>query len=216
MKVVWNDGFYLENLKQWKLQRWGCQAFKNILGLQVISSMLGISTIYFYTDKESVFQKTSSVVTSCWKPGMLESGHFLSVFTGHWAALWEVPESPVDPDYHMTREIGNIVVLPVEMLNDTDPFSFVMWMKCGAQWWFLQKMYILVPTRQWAPIQWWKTLHVSDLCLLRDQPWIRLNLTKFCLHGRFRPKSCPHWCCLDKTTCFPQWEHLDLTLHSAH
>ena len=123
--------------------------------------------------------------------------------------IWQVT-------FTLTSEISNIVVLPVEMLNDTDSFSFVMWMKYGAQQWFLQKTYILVPTHRWAPIQWWKTLHVSDLCLLRDQPWAGLNLTKFCLHGRFRPKSCPHWCCLDETTCFPQWEHLDLTLYSAH
>ena len=79
--------FWLEILNQQKPQRSGCQAFKNILGLQIIISMLAISTIYFYSDKEYTFSEASSVVASCWKPGMLESGHFLSVFTGHWAAL---------------------------------------------------------------------------------------------------------------------------------
>ena len=44
-----------------------------------------------------------------------------------------VPGSPLDSDHHVTREIGNIVVLPVKMFNDTDPFSFLMWVKCGAQ-----------------------------------------------------------------------------------
>ena len=44
-----------------------------------------------------------------------------------------VPGSPLDPDHHVTREIANIVVLLVEMCNDTDPFSFLMWVKCGAQ-----------------------------------------------------------------------------------
>ena len=33
----------------------GCQAFKNILGLQIITSMLAISTIYFYSDQEYLF-----------------------------------------------------------------------------------------------------------------------------------------------------------------
>ena len=82
--------FYLENLnqrKQWKPQISGCQAFKNILDLQIIISMLMISTVYFYTNKECIFPEDFHLVTSCWKPGMLESGHFLSVFTGHWAAL---------------------------------------------------------------------------------------------------------------------------------
>ena len=45
----------------------------------------------------------------------------------------EVPGSPLDPDHHVTRETANIVVLLVEMFNDTDPFSFLMWVKCGAQ-----------------------------------------------------------------------------------
>ena len=156
------------------------------------------------------------MVTSCWKPGMLESGHFLSVFTGHWAALWEVPESPLDADHHVTREIANIVVLSVEMFNGTDPFNFLMWVKCGAQQWFLQEMYILVPTGGWAPCP---TVR-SSACVWPvppEKPALNsLNLTKFCLHGRFSPKSCPHWCCLDETVCFLQWEHLDLTLYSVH
>ena len=81
--------------------------------------------------KNILFQEASSVLICC-KPGILESGHFLSVFTGHWAALGEVPESLLDANHHVTREIGN-VVLPVEIFNDTDPFSFLMWVKCGAQ-----------------------------------------------------------------------------------
>ena len=50
--------FYLENLnqrKQWELQISGCQAFKNILDLQIITNMLAISTIYFYSDQEYTF-----------------------------------------------------------------------------------------------------------------------------------------------------------------
>ena len=41
--------------------------------------------------------------------------------------------SPLDPDHHVGIEIGNIVVLPVEVFNDIDSFSFLMWVKCGAQ-----------------------------------------------------------------------------------
>ena len=47
--------FYLENLNQrnqWQLQRLRCQTFKNIVGLQIITSMLVISMIHFYSDKE--------------------------------------------------------------------------------------------------------------------------------------------------------------------
>ena len=74
------------------------------------------------------------------------------------------------PDHHVATEIGNIV-LPVEMFNDTDAFSFLMCVKCGAQWWFLfQEIYILAPIGRWAPIQRWETLHVCDLCLLGGQP----------------------------------------------
>ena len=40
---------------QWEPQISGCQAFKNILGLQIITSMLAISTIYFYSDQEYPF-----------------------------------------------------------------------------------------------------------------------------------------------------------------
>ena len=143
MKVVWNDGLLLprksepkETIETAKIRVHKDQDFKNILGLQIMTSMLAISTIYFYSDKEYTFSEASSVVASCWKPGMLESGHFLSVFTGHWAALWEVPGSPLH-QIIMAREIGNIVVLPVEVFNDTDSFSFLMWVKCGGQWWFL-------------------------------------------------------------------------------
>ena len=39
----------------------------------------------------------------------------------------------------MTREIANIVVLLVEMFNDTDPFTFLMWVKCGASDDFFRK-----------------------------------------------------------------------------
>ena len=140
---------YLENLKQWKPPRWGCQASKNILGLQVISSMLEISTIYFYTDK--VFSKRLPVWSppagslGCWN---LTTSCLSLQDTGLHS---EVPGSPLDPDHHVTRETANIVVLLVEMFNDTDPFSFLMWVKCGAQWWCLQKMYILAPTRGWVP-----------------------------------------------------------------
>ena len=102
MKVVWNDGLLLprnyepkETIETAKIRVHKDQDFKNILGLQIIVNMLAISTIYFYTDNV-FFQSISSVVTSCWKPVMLESGHFLFVFTGHWAALWEVPGSPLD------------------------------------------------------------------------------------------------------------------------
>ena len=46
-----------------------------------------MSTIHFSLIKNILFQKVYSVATSCRKPVMLESGHFLSVFTGYWAAL---------------------------------------------------------------------------------------------------------------------------------
>ena len=41
--------------------------------------MLVISTIHFSLIKNILFQKASSVVASCWKPGILESGHVLSL-----------------------------------------------------------------------------------------------------------------------------------------
>ena len=47
--------------------------------------------------------------------------------------ILKVPDSPLDTDHHVAREIGNIAVLPVEMCNGTDSFSFLMWVKCGAQ-----------------------------------------------------------------------------------
>ena len=68
--------FYLENLnqkKQWELQISGCQAFKNILGLQIITSLLAISTIYFYSDQEYTFPEgvpvrpPSAGNLGCWK-----------------------------------------------------------------------------------------------------------------------------------------------------
>ena len=72
----------------------------------------------------------SSVAASFWKPGRLESGHFLSVLAADWAALQEVPGSPVHPDHQVGREIGNIFVLPVEMFNDKD---FVQFPDVGVQ-----------------------------------------------------------------------------------
>jgi hypothetical protein len=72
--------FYLENLnqrKQWELQISGCQAFKNILGLQIITSMLAISTIYFYSDQEYTF------------PEGFQCGHLL---LETWdAGIWPLP-----------------------------------------------------------------------------------------------------------------------------
>lgn len=48
-----------------------------------------------------------------------------------WAALQEAPGLPLDPDHHVTREIGNIFVLHVEMFHDRKiSFSFLMWVKC--------------------------------------------------------------------------------------
>ena len=104
---------------------------KNIIGLQVISSMLENSTIYFYTDK--VFSKRLPVWSppagslGCWN---LATSCLSVQDTGLHSG---VPGSPLDPDHHVTREIANIVVLPVEMFNDIHPFSFLMWVKCGAQ-----------------------------------------------------------------------------------
>ena len=176
---------YLENLKQRKQrksQRWGCQDLKNFIGLQVISSMLENSTIYFYTDK--VFSKRLPVWSppagslGCWN---LATSCLSVQDTGLHSG---VPGSPLDPDHRVTREIANIVVLPVEMFNDIHPFSFLMWVKCGAQRWFLQEMYILTPTGGWAPCP-----MMTDPAYEWPVPAGRpsLNLTKFCLHGRFRP-----------------------------
>ena len=176
---------YLENLKQRKQrksQRWGCQDLKNTVGLQVISSMLENSTIYFYTDK--VFSKRLPVWSppagslGCWN---LATSCLSVQDTGLHSG---VPGSPLDPDHRVTREIANIVVLPVEMFNDIHPFSFLMWVKCGAQRWFLQEMYILTPTGGWAPCP-----MMTDPAYEWPVPAGRpsLNLTKFCLHGRFRP-----------------------------
>jgi len=49
--------------------------------------MLAISTIYFYSDKECIFSEDFQHGHLLLEAGMLESGLFLSVFTGHWAAL---------------------------------------------------------------------------------------------------------------------------------
>ena len=95
--------------------------------------MLAISTIYFYTDKECIF------------PEYFQCGHLL-------LEAWDAEIRPlpvclyrtlgctrrsswISPgsDHYMAREIGNIVVLPVEMFNDTDSFNFLMCVKCGAQ-----------------------------------------------------------------------------------
>ena len=59
--------------------------------------------------------RASSAAASSWKPGTLESGHFLSVLAGDGAALREAPGSAPDPDHHVARGIGNIFVSPVEM-----------------------------------------------------------------------------------------------------
>ena len=178
MKVVWNDGLLLprksepkETIETAKIRVHKDQDFKNILGLQIIVNMLAISTIYFYTDKECIF------------PEYFQCGHLL-------LEAWDAEIRPLPvclyrtlgctlrsswispgPDHYVAREIGNIVVLPVEMFNDTDSFNFLMCVKCGAQWWFLfQEIYILAPIGGWAPVQGWETLHVCDLCLLGDQP----------------------------------------------
>ena len=107
---------YLENLKQRKQrksQRWGCQDLKNTVGLQVISSMLEISTIYFYTDK--VFSKWLPVWSppagslGCWN---LATSCLSVQDTGLHSG---VPGSPLDPDHHMVRGIGDIFLLPVAM-----------------------------------------------------------------------------------------------------
>ena len=69
--------FWLEILNQQKPQRSGCQAFKNILDLQIITNMLAISTIYFYSDQEYTF------------PEGFQCGHLL---LETWdAGIWPLP-----------------------------------------------------------------------------------------------------------------------------
>ena len=52
--------------------------------------MVEISATHLYSDfKNILFQKVSRVVTSCWKPDMLESCHTLCVCTRHWAAYYK-------------------------------------------------------------------------------------------------------------------------------
>ena len=55
----------------------------------------------------------------------------MSVLAGDGAALQEVPGSPLVPDHHVAREIGNIFVLPVEMFNDK---NFVQFPDVGEGW----------------------------------------------------------------------------------
>ena len=75
----------------------------------------------------------SGAATSCGEPGALEPGHFWSVLAEDWAALQDTPGLPLDPDHHVAGEIGNVLVLHAEMVNDRKiVFSFLMWVKCGA------------------------------------------------------------------------------------
>ena len=39
----------------------------------------------------------------------------------------EIPGSPLDPDHHMPKDTGNSFALAVELFNDKDSFSFLMW-----------------------------------------------------------------------------------------
>ena len=97
----------------------------------------------------------------------------------------------------MAREIGNIFVLPIEMFKDTGYFSFLMWVNCEVWsslmifFFFLQEMYILVPTWGWdPPVQQWETLLAPvpprRAALSHSKPDQLLSV----IHGRFRPKSC--------------------------
>ena len=63
---------------------------------------------------------------------MMESGHFLSVFTGHGAELKKSLAFPWILTI-MWPDIGNSFALPVEVFNDKGSFSFLMWVKWGAQ-----------------------------------------------------------------------------------
>ena len=63
---------------------------------------------------------------------MMESGHFLSVFTGHGAELKKSLAFPWILTI-MWPDIGNSFALPVEVFNDKGSFSLLMWVMCGAQ-----------------------------------------------------------------------------------
>ena len=117
----------------------------------------------------------------------------------------------------MTREIGNSFVLPVEMFNNTDSFSFLKWMRCGGQWLFLfQEMYSLVHMRV-CPLLNSEGPCLSATCASWESSF-KLFLTwqsSVYMADLDLSKSCLHWWCLDVTVCFLQWELLDLTLFCA-
>ena len=93
--------------------------------------MLGIKTVYFYSDKECTFSKgfqCGHLLLEAWDAGIRPLPVCLYRTLG-----CTLRSSCRSPDHRVTREIGNIVVLPVEMCNRTDSFGFLMWVKCGAQ-----------------------------------------------------------------------------------
>ena len=92
--------------------------------------MLAISTIYFYSDKECIFSdfQHGHLLLEAWDAGIRPLPVYLYRTLG-----CTLRSSCLSPDHPVPREIGNIVVLPVEMCNRTDSFDFLMWVKCGAQ-----------------------------------------------------------------------------------
>ena len=98
-----------------------------------MTSMLAISTIYFYSDKKYTFPggfQCGRLLLEAWDAGIRSFPVCLYRTLG---CTLRNSGSPLDPNHHVPREIGNVIVLPVEMFNDTDPFTFLMWVKCGAQ-----------------------------------------------------------------------------------
>ena len=86
----------------------------------------------FIPIKNILFEQASNVSASCRKPGMMGSGHFLSVFTEHGAEL----ENSLALPWILTimwPDIVNSFALPVEVFNDKGSFSCLMWVTYGAQ-----------------------------------------------------------------------------------
>ena len=88
---------------------------------------------------------SSSSSTSCWKPAVLDSGHFLSVFTGHWAALWEVPGSPLDLTIMWPQKLVTLFCLLKYLMTQILSVSWCVWSVEPSDDFFFKKSTFLLP-----------------------------------------------------------------------